>query len=132
MPAILRNNYTKNDRLQGEMESLIIAAQDQALSTCYHQLTFMKQTNDSKCRMCSKAEEHIKHIVVRCIKFAPSEYINRQNKAAAYIHRTIREHIQLQVADRRCERIPERLINVNVATIMRDILVITDRTILAN
>ena len=76
--------------------------------------------------MRSKAEEHIKHIVVGCTTFVPSEYTNRHNKAAAYIHQTIREHTRLQVTDSCCEHIPERVINVNGATIMWDILVITD------
>jgi hypothetical protein len=82
--------------------------------------------------MCSKAEEHIKHIVVGCTAFALSEYTNRHNTAAAYIHQTIRKHTRLQVTDKYCEHIPGRVINVNGATIMWDILVITDRTILAN
>jgi len=107
------------------MESLIIAAQVQALSTCYHQWSIMKQPIDSKCRMCCKAEECTKCIVVGCTTFAPSEYTNRYNKVAAYIHQTIREHMRLQVTDRYCENIPERVINVNGATIMWDILVIT-------
>ena len=38
----------------------------------------------------------------------------------------------LQVTDRYYEHMPERLINVNGTTIMWDVPVITDRTILAN
>jgi len=45
----------------------------------------MKQPTDSKCRMCCKAE-HIKHIVLGCKTLAPSEYTNRHNKVAGYIH----------------------------------------------
>jgi hypothetical protein len=101
-------------------------------SVCYYQRNIMKQPIDSKCRMCSKAEEHIKHIVVGCTAFAPLEYTNRHNKVVSYIHQTICKHTRLQVTDRYCEHIPERVINVNSATIMWDILVITDRTILAN
>ena len=92
----------------------------------------MKQPTDSKCRMCSKAEEHIKYIVVGCTTFAPFEYTNRHNKLAAYIHQTICECTWLQVTDICCERIPERVINGNGAIIIWDILVITDQTILAN
>ena len=36
--------------LKAEMENLIIAAQDQAPSTCYHQRNIMKQPVESKCR----------------------------------------------------------------------------------
>jgi len=46
----------------------------------------MKQPTESKCRMCCKAEEHIKHGVAACTTLAPSEYTNRHNKVAGYIH----------------------------------------------
>jgi len=48
-----------NSGLKGDTESLIIAAQDKALSMCYHQRNIMK-------RICHKAEEHIKYIVAGC------------------------------------------------------------------
>jgi len=46
----------------------------------------MKQPNDSKHRMCCKAEEHIKHEVAGCTTLVPSEYTNRHNNVAGYIH----------------------------------------------
>jgi len=46
--------------LMEEMESLIIAAQDQALNMCYHQRNIMKQPVDST--GCAKG--HIKHIIL--------------------------------------------------------------------
>jgi hypothetical protein len=41
--------------LEGEMESLIIAAQGQALNTHYRHRNIMKQPVDSICRMCYNA-----------------------------------------------------------------------------
>jgi hypothetical protein len=59
--------YLCSSGLKGEMESLTIAAQDQALNThCYRQRNIMKQPTDSKCRMSCKAEEDIKPIVAGC------------------------------------------------------------------
>ena len=81
--------------------------------------------------MCYKAE-HIKHTVTRCTTLVPSEYTNRHNKVAGYIHWTICKHMGLQVTDKDYENIPEKVINVNSATIMWDIAVITDRKIPAN
>jgi len=51
---------------------------------------------------------------------------------AGYMHWTICKHVGLQITDKYCERKPERVINVKSATVMLDVLVITDRIILAN
>jgi hypothetical protein len=36
----------------------------------------MKKPTDNVCRMCCKAEEHVKHTVAGCTTLAPSEYID--------------------------------------------------------
>ena len=77
--------------------------------------------------MCYKAE-HIEHTVAGCTTLAPSEYTNRHNKMAGYIHWMICK----RRGYRYCEHIPERVINVDGSTIMWDVPVITDRAILAN
>jgi len=99
------------------MESIIIAAQDQALNMHYHQQNIMQQPTDSTCKMCYKVEEHIKHIVVGCTTLAPSEYANKHNKMAGYIHWTICKHTGLQVTDKYIENIPDKVMNVNSTTI---------------
>ena len=118
--------------LKGEMENLLIAAWDQAPNTCYHQRNIMKQPSESKCRMCYKAEEHSKNIVVGCSTLALSKYTNGLNKVVGCIHWMICKHIGLQVTDKYYERIPERAINVNGTSINWDVLVITDWKILTN
>jgi hypothetical protein len=60
----------------------------------------MKQTNDSKSRMCYEAEEHIKHTVVGCTTLVPSEYTNRHNKVAGYIQWTICKLLELKVTEK--------------------------------
>jgi hypothetical protein len=84
-----------------------MVAQDKALNTCYHQRNIMTQPTDSKCRMCYKAG-HTKHIVAGRTTLAPSEYTNRHNRVAGYIHCMICKHMGLQVTDRYYERIPEK------------------------
>ena len=53
--------------------------------------------------MCYKAEQHLTHTVAGYTTFAPSEYTDRHNKVAGYIHWTICEHTELQVTDNYCE-----------------------------
>ena len=67
-----------------------------------------------------------------CTALALSEYTNRHNNVAVYIHWMIWKLKGLQVTENYYEYIPERVINVNSTTIMWDIPVITDWTILAN
>jgi hypothetical protein len=61
------------------------------------QRNIMMQSIDSKCRMCYKAEECIKHSIAGCTTLAPSEYTKRCNNVAGYIHWTICKHKGLQV-----------------------------------
>jgi hypothetical protein len=82
--------WLRSSGLKGEMESLITAAQDEALNSRYHHRNIMKQPTDSKCRMCYKGEH--KHTVVGCTTLAPSEYTNRHSNVAGYIHWTVCEH----------------------------------------
>jgi adenylate kinase len=92
----------------------------------------MKQPNDSKRRMCYKAEEHIKHIAMECTTLVPSQYTNIQNKVTGYIHWTICKHMEIQITDKYYQHTPESVINAIGTTIIWDVPVITDRTILAN
>ena len=112
--------------------SLITAVKDQALNIRYHQRNIIKLQIDSKCRMCYKAEKHIKHTVMGCETLASSEYTNGHNKVVGYIHWTVCKHMVLQVTDKCYENIPIRVININSTTIVWDIPVITDWNILAN
>ena len=67
--------------LKVETEILIIAAQDKAFNMRYYQRN-MTQPTDSTCRMCCKAERHIKHTVTGCATLALSEHSNRHNHLA--------------------------------------------------
>jgi hypothetical protein len=70
--------------------------------------------------------------VAGCTTLAPPEYANRHRKVAGYIHWTIWKHKGLWFTNRYYGHIPERVLNVNGASIMWDVPVITDSTIAAN
>jgi hypothetical protein len=89
----------------------------------------MQQPIDSNSRMCSKSEHT--NDVAGCTTPAPSEYTNRHDKVADYIHWSVCKHMGLQATDRYCEHKPGMVRNVNGATIVWDVQVITDRRVLS-
>ena len=124
--------WLTNGRLKGETESLLVAAQDQALNTRYHQRHILSQSVKSVCRLCLKAEEHISHIVAGCEVLAPVEYLQRHKKVAGYIHWRICKSLNLPVTEKYYMHEPEKVTKVEDNVIMWDKTILTDRTILAN
>ena len=91
--------WLQSSDLKEETDSIITAAQYQALNMHSHHRNIIKQPTDSKYSMCHKAEEHIKCTVAGYITLVPSEYTDRHNKVAGYIHWMICKHMGLQVSD---------------------------------
>ena len=120
-----------NGRLKGETESLLVAAQDQALNTRYHQRHILGQSVKSVCRWCLKAEEHISHIVAGCEVLAPVEYLHRHNKVAGYIHWRICKNLNLPVTEKYYMHEPEKVTKMKDNVVMWDKTILSERTILA-
>ncbi|KAL1448229.1 hypothetical protein WDU94_006605 [Cyamophila willieti] len=125
--------WLKNSHLKGETESLLIAAQDQALNTRYHQKKILKQAVDGKCRLCRNADEHISHILSGCTQLASTEYLARHNKVAAYIHWTISKMYEL-VFDPPpfYNYIPEPVLESRNHLLYWDRTILTDKTVAHN
>jgi len=68
----------------------------------------------------------------KCRTLTPSEHTSKYNDVFGYIYWTICQHMGLQVTNKYYEHIPETGINIHSTTIMWDVSVITDQTILAN
>ena len=83
---IVNTNKWLSSNLKGETEGLLVAAQDQVLNARNYQKVICGQKLKRKCRMCSQHEETVDHIVSGCEVLAKTEYISRQNKAAAHLH----------------------------------------------
>ena len=74
--------WLKEGKLKRETESLIIAAQDQAIRTNYVKTTIDKSQEDLKSRMCKQNNETISHIVSGCPKLVQKEYKKRYDNVA--------------------------------------------------
>ena len=116
------HKWLKSPGLKGETEGLIIAAQDQSLGTISYHNKIIKDGTDPKCRMCNEFEETIDHIVAGCPVLANTEYIQRHDKAAGYIHWRICKHYHFSTADKWYEHKPEKVTENEAATVLWDIL----------
>ena len=71
--------------LKRETESLLAAAQNQAIRTNYQRAKIERDETSPLCRMCKQADETVSHIVSECSKLAPTEYKGRHDKLAAAV-----------------------------------------------
>ena len=112
--------------LKSETEEFIIAAQDQCLKTNYCRHKILKDGTSPMCRICSKQQETIDHLVSRCSELAKTEYTQRHNRTAAYIHWRFCKHYNIKVTNKYYEH------ENNETTILWDMPIQTDRKIKGN
>ena len=110
----------------------MVAAQDQSLATRSYHARIITDGTDPMCRICNRYEETIDHIVSGCIAPAKTGYIQRHNKAAAYIHWKTCQHYNVQVSNEWYEHEPATVTENKEATILWDMQIHTDREIAAN
>ena len=64
--------------MKRERESLIVAAQNQRIRTNLVKAKIDKSLGDSLCRVCTKVNESIDHVVSACCKLEQKEYKKRK------------------------------------------------------
>ena len=126
------NKWLSTSGLKSETEGFIIAAQDQCLKTNYYRHKILKDGTNQMCRICSKQQETIDHLVSGCSELAKTEYTQRHNRIAAYIHWKICKHYNIKVTDKYYEHEPRTVTENKEATIQWDVPIQTDREIKAN
>ena len=65
--------------IKRETESLIMAAQEQAIRMNVIKVRIERTQEQSKCRMCGRADETINHLLSECSKMAQKEYKRRHD-----------------------------------------------------
>ena len=81
--------WLKRGCLKRQTESLLIAAQDQALETNYHKARIERRRESAKCRICKEKAETVTYLVSECSKLAQKEYKRRHDKIATAVHWSI-------------------------------------------
>ena len=69
-----------------ETESLLIAAQDNAIRTNHIKARIDKTQQNSKCRLCGDRDQTINHVISECSKLAQREYKARHDWVGKVIH----------------------------------------------
>ena len=78
--------WVRKWNLKKETESLLIAAQDNAIRTNHIKARIDKTQQNSKCRLCSNRNETINHIISECSNLAQKEYKTRPDWVGKVIH----------------------------------------------
>ena len=81
---------------------------------------------------CSKESETIDYITSGCEALVKAEYIDRHNKAAAYLHWNICNDLGIMTSDNWYEHQPDTVTNAETHTVLWNMAVQTDRHISAN
>ena len=93
--------------LKAEIESEIVAAQDQALQTKYYATKIFSTETDSKCRLCQQFDETIDHISA-CPILAKEQYTKRHDRVGAYLHFNVCKETAVQLDKKRWyEHVPK-------------------------
>ena len=115
-------------------EGFILAAQDMALFTKYHERYILKVSNDSTCRVCrdSDKDETIYHILAGCDSLAKREYFTRHNAVCQYLHYVISTAYGLPCGKNWYCHEPKEVISGKTVDVLYDHVVSTNLDIGAN
>ena len=100
----------KKGKLKRETESLIIAAQDQAISTNYVKATIGRSQDDPRCRMCKQNNKTISHIVSGCPKLTQKEYKKGHENVAGAVHWDLSEKHGFEPSERWYDHVPHSVL----------------------
>ena len=125
-------SWLKYGHIKSETESLIIAAQDQAIATNIIKANIHKTVKDGKCRICGKFDETIQHLIAACPVLAKVEYIDRHNKVASFIHWKICQEYNIEVSAKWYTHTVQTVIETAKIKLLWDMGITTDRTVVAN
>ena len=88
-------NWLCKGELKRETESLILAAQEQALNTNSVKARIYHLQENDTCRLCGGAAGNVTHIVSGCKKLAQKEYKRRHDKVGGSLGLTVSRFLSI-------------------------------------
>ena len=128
----LSDQWLEQSHLRYETESLICAAQEQALNTRYIQRKLWGGSCSQMCRLCKEKPETIAHIVSGCKMLAANKYTFRHNQVATYIHWNILKDRGMKVPENWLLHKPKVTTTEGGVTVTWDMPIITDKKVKCN
>ena len=115
--------------LKRETESLLIAAQNNAIRTNHIKLRIDKTQQNSRCRLCGDRDETINHIISECCKLAQKEFKNSHNWMGKVIHRELCKKLKFDYTNKWCIHNPEYVPENETHNLLWDFEIQTDHLI---
>ena len=85
--------------LKGEIEGFILVAQEQSIPARVYQSRILKTGTDPKCRLYTNNDETEDHIAPACPTITNTEYLQRHDRVAKYIHCTLCKHYEIPLSE---------------------------------
>jgi hypothetical protein len=105
--------WLKSDDIKRETESILVAAQDQAISTNYFKNKILKEEIENKCRLCKQHEETIDHLTSGCPILAKNECLMRHVKVCTHLHYSICKALGTETTDKWYTHIPTQMVHTH-------------------
>ena len=121
-------HWLRNGNLKRETESLLSAAQEQALNTNSVRKIYHKDLSN-KCRLCGTHVENVLHIVSGCSMLAQKEYKRRHDKVCLNIYWALCKKYGVKVCERWYEHKVKSVIENDIVKILWDVCIQVDRQI---
>ena len=102
--------WLRDRSIKRETESLIMAAQEQAIRTNAIKAKIDKTQAKSKCRLCDKVDETVRHIVCECPMLAQREYKRRHDWVGRKLHWELCKKIASDVNEKWYKHEPEKVV----------------------
>ena len=113
-----------------ESEGLLIAAQEQSLST--RAMTHLYGTCPSAlCRLCGEHPETVEHLILGCPKLASQSYKHRHDRVLIYLHWLLCRKYSLECCSRWWCHVPSQVVENEQVKILWDFNIYCDRIISA-
>ena len=106
-----------------------MATQEQDIRTNNIKAKIDKAQENSKCRMCGKAEDSVNHVLSKCSKLAQKEYKRRHHWFGTKIHWDIRRKYGIEMKEKWYEHKPKIVMENDKSRILWNFTVQTDHEI---